>query len=83
MLRPLSRQIHRKDRNLFGALSADSSEIDRLRFKQEDPPYDAFRPQGFPRPQPQRCRTPPHAQPNIRRRDRPLSLIKKESRDQR
>lgn len=43
---------------------------DRLRLKQEDPPPHALRPQGLPRPQRQRRRPPPHAQPNFRRRVR-------------
>lgn len=41
---------------------------DRLRQQQEDPPHDAFRPQGFPRQQRPRPRPPPHAQQDLRRR---------------
>jgi len=41
---------------------------DRIRLKQEDPPHDAFRPQGFPRSQHLRLGHAPYAQPHIRRR---------------
>jgi hypothetical protein len=43
---------------------------DWFRIKQEDSPHDALRPQGFPRPQHPRCRPPPYAQQDLRRRVR-------------
>lgn len=43
---------------------------DRLWQQQEDPSYDAFRPQGFPRQQHPRPRAPPNAQQDLRRRVR-------------
>ena len=41
--------------------------LDRLRQQQEDPPHDAFRPQGFPRQQHPRPRPSSHAQQDLRR----------------
>jgi len=41
---------------------------DWLWIKQEDSPHDALRPQGFPRQQHPRCRPPPNAQQDLRRR---------------
>lgn len=35
--------------------------LDRFRFQQEDAPYDALRPQGFPGQQRQRCRASTNA----------------------
>lgn len=41
--------------------------LDRLRLQQENPPHDAFRPQGLPRPQLCRCRPSLDAQQDFRR----------------
>lgn len=41
---------------------------DWLRQQQEDPPHDAFRPQGLPRQQPPRLGPSPHAQQDLCRR---------------
>jgi hypothetical protein len=41
---------------------------DWFRIKQEDSPHDALRPQSFPRQQHTRCRPPPDAQQDLRRR---------------
>jgi len=41
--------------------------LDRLRLQQENPPHDALRPQGLPRPQPCRCRPSVNAQQDLRR----------------
>lgn len=49
-------------------LSRADEDIDWFRFQQEDPPHDAFRPQGFPRQQHIRCRASPYAQQDLRRR---------------
>lgn len=56
-----------------------SATIDRLRLQQEDPPHDALRPQGLPRPQRPRRRHAPDAQPHIRRRDLARRFSTKES----
>jgi hypothetical protein len=46
---------------------------DWFRFQQEDSPHDALRPQGFPRTQHPRRRSPPYAQQDLRRRVREYS----------
>lgn len=56
---------------------------DRFRLEQEDKTHDALRPQSLPRQQHQRRRAPPHAQQNLRRRDRTRRIFPKESRDHR
>lgn len=60
---------------------ADKFFPDRIRSQQEDPPHDAIRTQGFPRQQRPRCRPPPDAQQDLRRRDLPRRLLEEESRD--
>jgi Ribosomal protein L32 len=51
--------------------------LDWFWLEQDNSPHDALWPQSFPSPQPQRCRPPPHAQPNIRRRDCTRSIVTK------
>jgi Ribosomal protein L32 len=66
------------------AISTDSltaSLLDWFWLKQDNSPHDALWPQSFPSPQSQRCRPPPHAQSNIRRRDCTCSIVTKAGRD--
>ena len=73
---------HHTTSSLAGTELADNgSVVDWVRLKQKDTTHDALRPPSLPCPQPQRRRPTPHAQQDVRRRDRTCRIVEKAGRD--